>query len=76
RESGAIEQDADVVMFIYRPHFLKAGATPEEREETELKIAKQRNGPVDSVKFVFRSRFTRFEEAAPDAFSQFTPDDI
>src|SRR5207244_2384344 len=69
RESGAIEQDADVVMFIYRPHFFKQGATPEEREETELKIAKQRNGPVDSVNFVFRSRFTRFEEAAPDAFS-------
>jgi replicative DNA helicase len=75
RESGAIEQDADVVMFIYRPHFFKAGATPEEREETELRIAKQRNGPTDMVKFVFRSRFTRFEEAAPDAFSQFAPDD-
>lgn len=74
RESGAIEQDADVVMFIYRPHFFKAGATPEERDETELKIAKQRNGPVDSVKFVFRSRFTRFEEAAPDAFAQFAPE--
>src|SRR5579885_2383026 len=76
RESGAIEQDADVVMFIYRPHFFKQGATPEEREETELKIAKQRNGPVDSVKFVFRSRFTRFEEAAPDAFSQLGPGDM
>jgi replicative DNA helicase len=76
RESGAIEQDADVVMFIYRPHFFKAGATPEEREETELKIAKQRNGPTESVKFVFRSRMTRFEEAAPDAFSQFTADDL
>ena len=76
RESGAIEQDADVVMFIYRPHFFKAGATPEEREETELRIAKQRNGPTDMVKLVFRSRFTRFEEAAPDAFSQFAPDDM
>jgi replicative DNA helicase len=76
RESGAIEQDADVVMFIYRPNFFKAGATPEEREETELRIAKQRNGPTESVKFVFRSRFTRFEEAAPDAFSQFAPDDM
>jgi replicative DNA helicase len=76
RESGAIEQDADVVMFIYRPHFFKAGATPEEREETELKIAKQRNGPTESVKFVFRSRLTRFEEAAPDAFSQFSADDL
>jgi replicative DNA helicase len=76
RESGAIEQDADVVMFIYRPSFFKEGATPEEREETELRIAKQRNGPTESVKFVFRSRFTRFEEAAPDAFSQFAPDDM
>ena len=76
RESGAIEQDADVVMFIYRPHFFKAGASPEEREETELRIAKQRNGPTDNVKFVFRSRLTRFEEAAPDAFSQFSPDDL
>jgi replicative DNA helicase len=76
RESGAIEQDADVVMFIYRPHFFKAGASPEEREETELRIAKQRNGPTENVKFVFRSRLTRFEEAAPDAFSQFSPGDI
>lgn len=76
RESGAIEQDADVVMFIYRPNFFKAGATPEEREETELRLAKQRNGPTESVKFVFRSRFTRFEEAAPDAFSQFAPGDM
>jgi replicative DNA helicase len=76
RESGAIEQDADVVMFIYRPHFFKAGASPEEREETELRIAKQRNGPTENVKFVFRSRLTRFEEAAPDAFSQFSPGDV
>jgi len=76
RESGAIEQDADVVMFIYRPHFFKAGATPEEREETELRVAKQRNGPTDTVKFVFRSKFTRFEEAAPDSFSEFIPEDL
>jgi replicative DNA helicase len=76
RESGAIEQDADVVMFIYRPHFFKQGATQEEREETELKIAKQRNGPTESVKFVFRSRLTRFEEAAPDAFSQYAGDEM
>jgi replicative DNA helicase len=76
RESGAIEQDADVVMFIYRPNFFKAGATQEEREETELRIAKQRNGPTENVRFVFRSRLTRFEEAAPDAFSNLGPDDL
>ena len=71
RESGAIEQDADVVMFIYRPNFFNMNATPEEREMADILIAKQRNGPTDKVKFVFRSRLTRFEEAAPDAFSQF-----
>jgi len=76
RESGAIEQDADVVMFIYRPHFFKIGAAPEERDQAEIQIAKQRNGPTDKVQFVFRSRLTRFEEAAPDAFSQFSPDDM
>ncbi len=76
RESGAIEQDADVVMFIYRPNFFKVDAAQEEREQADILIAKQRNGPTDKVKFVFRSRLTRFEEAAPDAFSQFTPDDM
>src|SRR6266566_380741 len=76
RESGAIEQDADVVMFIYRPNFYKVDAAPEERDQADILIAKQGNGPTEKVKFVFRSRLTRFEEAAPDAFSQFTPDDM
>ncbi len=75
RESGAIEQDADVVMFIYRPHWAKLDSSPEERDQAEIQVAKQRNGPTDKVRFVFRSRLTRFEEAAPDAFSQFAPDD-
>src|SRR6516165_3218448 len=75
RESGAIEQDADVVMFIYRPNWGKIDLSPEERDQAEIVIAKQRNGPTDKVKFVFRSRLTRFEEAAPDAFSQFTGGD-
>jgi len=64
RESGAIEQDADVVMFIHRPNFFKVGATPEERNEAELMIAKQRNGPTDKINFVFLNTFTRFEEKA------------
>jgi len=76
RESGAIEQDADVVMFIYRPHWAKLDSSPEERDQAEIQVAKQRNGPTDKVRFVFRSRLTRFEEAAPDAFSQFSPDDL
>jgi replicative DNA helicase len=68
RESGAIEQDADVVMFIHRPKFFDVEANEVERGESELHIAKQRNGPTDLVKFVFRSRLTRFEEAIPDMF--------
>ena len=75
RESGAIEQDADVVMFIYRPNFFKVDALPEERDQADLLVAKQRNGPTDRVRLIFKSRQTRFEEAAPDAFSQFIPDD-
>ena len=75
RESGAIEQDADVVMFIYRPHWSIMDASHEERDQAEIQVAKQRNGPTDKVRFVFRSRLTRFEVAAPDAFSQFAPDE-
>ena len=69
RESGAIEQDADVVMFINRPNFYKTDIPEEERAKAELIIAKQRNGPTGSLNFVFLSRHTRFEEAAPDAWS-------
>ena len=63
-------------MFIYRPHWAKLDSSPEERDQAEIQVAKQRNGPTDKVRFVFRSRLTRFEEAAPDAFSQFAPDDV
>jgi replicative DNA helicase len=72
RESGAIEQDADVVMFIHRPNFYKKSdeVTPEERSETNLIIAKQRNGPTDTIRFVFKGSFTRFEERAPDGWTE------
>ena len=69
RESGAIEQDADVVLFINRPNFYKTDIPDEERAQAELIIAKQRNGPTGSLNFVFLSRHTRFEEAAPDAWN-------
>jgi replicative DNA helicase len=69
RESGAIEQDADVVLFINRPNFYKTDIPDEERAKAELIIAKQRNGPTGSLNFVFLSRHTRFEEAAPDEWS-------
>jgi replicative DNA helicase len=72
RESGAIEQDADVVMFIHRPNFFKKSdeVSMEERGETDLIIAKQRNGPTDTVKLVFRGAYTRFESRAPDGWTE------
>ena len=69
RDSGAIEQDADVVIFIHRPNIYKHDQTPEERAEAEIIIAKQRNGPTDKIGFVFLSQFTRFEEKAPESWS-------
>ncbi len=69
RESGAIEQDADVVFFIHRPNIYKPDETPEERAKAEIIIAKQRNGPTDRLNFVFLNTFTRFEEAAPETWT-------
>jgi replicative DNA helicase len=59
RESGAIEQDADVVAFIYREEFYKQDT--ENKGKAEIIIAKQRNGPVDTVNLVFIKEYTRFE---------------
>ena len=69
RESGAIEQDADVVLFINRPNFYKTDLPEEDRAKAELIIAKQRNGPTGNLNFVFLARHTRFEEAAPDSWN-------
>jgi replicative DNA helicase len=59
RESGSIEQDADVVMFIYREEVYKAD--DENIGKAELIIAKQRNGPTGIVKLAFLRQFTKFE---------------
>jgi replicative DNA helicase len=75
RESGAIEQDADVVLFINRPNFYKTDLPEEDRAKAEIIIAKQRNGPTGNLNFVFLSRHTRFEEAAPDAWSSSRSDE-
>ncbi len=70
RESGAIEQDADVIMFIYRDAVYKnkVGERPKE-DPAEIIIGKQRNGPVDSLHLLYRSSYTRFEDMvfSPDA---------
>jgi replicative DNA helicase len=59
RESGSIEQDADLVTFIYRDEYYK----PDEENQgvAELLISKQRNGPTGTVKLAFLKEFTRFE---------------
>ncbi len=67
RESGAIEQDSDLILFIYREEMYAKADTPEERKgKAEIIIGKQRNGPIGVVDLVFLSRYTRFEDLARD----------
>ncbi len=59
RESGAIEQDADIVMFLYRPGYYDKANDP---AETELIIAKHRNGETKTVKLRFQPQYTKFDD--------------
>ena len=67
RESGAIEQDADVVIFLYRPWVY----TQEDEDEgkAEIIVAKQRNGPTNNVHVTFIARYARFENSVGENFS-------
>ncbi|MBR4241926.1 MAG: DnaB-like helicase C-terminal domain-containing protein, partial [Eubacterium sp.] len=65
RESGSIEQDADIVMFLYRPDYYK-GEVPEDKQDeideslTELIVAKNRHGQTGTIQLTFDKEFTRF----------------
>ena len=66
RESGAIEQDADVIIFLYRDDYYNDDS--DKKGLAEVIVAKQRNGPTGSVELTFLREFTRFEnrEIVPD----------
>jgi replicative DNA helicase len=67
RESGSIEQDADLVMFLHRDRAGEEGKPDSTGAiETELIVAKQRNGPIGEIKIIFVPRYTRFESKSSE----------
>ncbi len=79
RESGAIEQDADLVLFIYRPEYYKIDQFEDGSSTagvTEVIIAKHRNGAVGDVKLKFIDKFAKFEDYSQGSAGDFTPSDV
>lgn len=70
RESGSIEQDADVVLFLFRPEVYE-GEDSEKAGTAELIIGKQRNGPTGTINLAFLKEYTRFEPLSPIADEEF-----
>lgn len=66
RDSGAIEQDADLILFIYRDEVYNEDS--EEGNKAEIIIGKQRNGPIGTIELSFLKEFTRFEDFAVDSY--------
>ncbi|RJP21002.1 MAG: replicative DNA helicase [Deltaproteobacteria bacterium] len=67
RESGAIEQDSDLILFVYREEMYSKDKTPqEEKGVAEIIVGKNRSGPMRDVKLAFLAQFTRFEDLAQD----------
>ena len=69
RESGAIEQDADLIMMIYRDEVYDQNTT--RKGIADIIIAKQRNGPIGDVQLTFLGEFTKFENFAPEAYGSY-----
>jgi replicative DNA helicase len=63
RESGSLEQDADIVMFLYREDYYDPDT--ENKNITDIIIAKHRNGPVDTIQLFFHKQFTKFADLSP-----------
>jgi replicative DNA helicase len=68
RESGAIEQDADVIMMIYREEVYEPNTT--RKGIADIIIAKQRNGPVGEVHLTFLGEYTRFENLVAESYGE------
>jgi replicative DNA helicase len=71
RESGALEQDADIVAFIYRDEVYNKEPDNPKKGTAEIIVAKNRNGAIGTALMHFHGQYTRFEELAPDGYQEF-----